>query len=170
MKDWDFRYDLLPLKDKIFRLAQRITLSREEAEDITQETLIRVWNKREELQEVKSVEAYCLTVCRNLALDRGEKKDNRNLSLEETTCDPADSSCNADECMVRDERLSWVNRLFNQLPDKQRTVMQLRDMEGHSYREIAAIMGISEEQVKVSLFRARQWIRKEYEKIEAYGL
>lgn len=170
MKDWDFRHDLLPLKDKIFRLAQRITLSREEAEDITQETLLRVWSKREELQGVESVEAYCLTVCRNLSIDRSEKKENRNLSLEEAACDPMDGSHNADERMARDERRVWVNRLFNRLPEKQRTVMQLRDIEGHSYRETAAIMGISEEQVKVNLFRARQWIRKEYEKIESYGL
>lgn len=170
MKDWDFRHDLLPLKDKIFRLAQRITLSRTEAEDITQETLVRVWGKRGELQEVESVEAYCLTVCRNLSIDRSAKKENRNLSLEEAACDPADGSRTADERMAHDERLMWVNRLFNRLPEKQRAVMQLRDIEGHSYREIAAILGLSEEQVKVNLFRARQWIRKEYEKIETYGL
>lgn len=170
MKDWDFRNDLLPLKEKIFRLALRITLDRAEAEDITQETLVRVWNKRAEWREIRSVEAYCLTVGRRLALDRHARKETGNLSLEEAGCDPADSACPADERLVRDERLAWVNRLFNRLPEKQRSVMQLRDIEGFSYRETADILGISEDQVKVNLFRARQWIKRQFEKIDAYGL
>ena len=71
----DFRNDILPLKDKLSRLALRITFDRAEAEDIVQETMIRVWNKRDEWHELESVEAYCLTVTRNLAIDRSEKKD-----------------------------------------------------------------------------------------------
>lgn len=60
MKTIDFRYDLLPLKDKVFRLALRITQSREEAEDITQDTLLKAWERREELAGVKSIEALSL--------------------------------------------------------------------------------------------------------------
>jgi len=170
MKYRDFRHDLLPLKEKIFRLALRVTLDRAEAEDITQETLIRVWDKREELSEIRSVEAYCLTVARRLALDRREKKEARNLSLEEAACEPADTARAADERLVHDERLMWVHRLLNRLPEKQRAVMQLRDVEGHSYREIADILEISEDQVRVNLFRARQWIKQQFEKIDTYGL
>ena len=84
MQDIDFRYDLLPLKNKLFRLALRITLDSAEAEDVTSDTLIKVWNKREELRGVESIEAYCMTVCRNLALDRHEKKEAQTLSLELT--------------------------------------------------------------------------------------
>ena len=58
MKEIDFRHDLLPLKDKIFRLALRITLRADEAEDITEETLVRAWEKRGELAQVNSLEAY----------------------------------------------------------------------------------------------------------------
>lgn len=170
MKDLDFRYDLLPLKDKLFRLAYRITLHTAEAEDITQDTLIRVWNKRHELEDVRSLEAYCLTVCRNLANDRRELSEAQNLSLDGTPCDAPDNSPEADSRMEYDERLQWVHRLLAKLPEKQRTILQLRDIEGHSYREIADIVGVSEEQVKVNLFRARRWIKEQYEKIENYGL
>lgn len=170
MKDLDFRYDLLPLKDKLFRLAYRITLHTAEAEDITQDTLIRVWNKRHELEDVRSLEAYCLTVCRNLASDRRELSEAQNLSLDGTPCDAPDNSPEADSRMEHDERLQWVHRLLAKLPEKQRTILQLRDIEGHSYREIADIVGVSEEQVKVNLFRARRWIKEQYEKIENYGL
>ena len=170
MQDIDFRYDLLPLKNKLFRLALRITLDSAEAEDVTSDTLIKVWNKREELRGVESIEAYCMTVCRNLALDRHEKKEAHNLSLEANEIDAADNSFTPDEQLERDEKLRKVHELFNQLPERQRTIMQLRDIEEKSYREIATIMGVSEEVVKVTLFRARQAIRKQYDKIENYGL
>ncbi|MBQ5880819.1 MAG: RNA polymerase sigma factor [Bacteroidaceae bacterium] len=170
MKDWDFRYDLLPLKDKLFRVAYRITLHTAEAEDITQDTLIRVWNKRHELEDVRSLEAYCLTVCRNLANDRRELHEAQNLSLDGTPCDAPDNADKVDSRMERDERLQWVHRLMAKLPEKQRTILHLRDIEGHSYHEIADILGVSEEQVKVNLFRARRWIKEQYEKIENYGL
>ena len=168
MQDIDFRYDLLPLKNKLFRLALRITLDSAEAEDVTSDTLIKVWNKREELRGVESIEAYCMTVCRNLALDRHEEA--QNLSLEANEIDAADNSFTPDEQLERDEKLRKVHELFNQLPERQRTIMQLRDIEEKSYREIATIMGVSEEVVKVTLFRARQAIRKQYDKIENYGL
>lgn len=75
MQKINFRNDILPLKDKLFRLALRITFDRAEAEDIVQETLIRVWNKRDEWKQFDSIEAYCLTVAKNLAIDRSERKD-----------------------------------------------------------------------------------------------
>ena len=170
MKVTDFRQDLLPLKDILFRLALRITTDTAEAEDVTEETLVRVWNRRHELAEVRSIEAYCLTICRNLALDRTAKREAQNISLEEQPIDPADTGSAADERMMHAERLRWVHVLFNRLPEKQRSVLQLRDIEGKSYRETADILGITEDQVKVTLFRARQAIRKQYEKIDNYGL
>ena len=92
MKEIDFRHDLLPLKDKIFRLALRITLRADEAEDITEETLVRAWEKRGELAQVNSLEAYCLTAARNLALDTIAKKEHQNLALSEDAFDRPDAS------------------------------------------------------------------------------
>ena len=83
MKEISFRNDVLPLKDKLFRLALRITLNREEAEDIVQDTLIKVWNSRDKWQQLDSIEAYSLTIARNLSLDRIKKMENQNGSLED---------------------------------------------------------------------------------------
>ena len=69
MKKISFRNDILPMKDSLFRLALRITLSREEAEDIVQDTLIKVWNRRESWDTIENIEAFSLTICRNMALD-----------------------------------------------------------------------------------------------------
>lgn len=83
MQEISFRNDILPLKDKLFRLALRITFDRAEAEDVVQETLIRVWNKRDEWTKFGSIEAYCLTVAKNLAIDRSERKDAQTVERHE---------------------------------------------------------------------------------------
>ena len=170
MKEIDFRRDLLPHKDKLYRLALRITLQRPEAEDVVQETLIRAWERREELGNVESVEAYLLTVCRNLAIDKREKKDNQNVSLGEEEMEFPASDISPQERLEYEERLRRVHELFSKLPERQRTVMQLRDIEGLSYRETAQAMGITEDVVRVTLHRARAAIRQAFEKAEYYGL
>lgn len=169
MQEISFRNDILPLKDKLFRLALRITQNSAEAEDIVQDTLIKVWNKRDEWLSLDSVEAYCLTVCRNLAIDRDRLKVSQHEELTEEAKEKPDASGPYEE-LVREERMRLVHRLLNGLPERQRTVMQLRDIEEKSYKEIATIMDLTEEQVKVTLFRARQRIRQQYMKIENYGL
>ena len=85
MQEISFRNDILPLKDKLFRLALRITLDRAEAEDVVQDTMIRVWNKRDEWSQFESVEAYCLTVAKNLAIDRSQKKEAQNVEDRKST-------------------------------------------------------------------------------------
>lgn len=63
-----------------------------------------------------------------------------------------------------------INRLVDELPEKQRLIMQLRDIEGESYKKIAALLNLTEEQVKVNLFRARQKVKQRYLEIDEYGL
>ena len=172
MKKISFRNDILPLKNELYRLALRITLNPAEAEDIVQETMIKVWNRRDQWDEIESIEAFCLTICRNLSLDKMHKMENQNQSLDEGVHDAPDRSfsSNPEEQAMQQDRLALIRRLIDALPEKQRTVMQLRDFEGKSYKEIASIMAISEEQVKINIFRARQAIRQKYIETEKYGL
>lgn len=160
MKPIDFTRDLLPLKDKIFRLALRVCLDRTEAEDITQDVLLRAWERRKELSEVDSVEAWVLTVTRRLAIDRIRKSENRNVPLDEQAEMQLDNRRTAQEQMEHEERMQQVHRLFNLLPEKQRTVLQLRDIEGKNVCEVAAIMGLTEENIKVITHRARQNLKQ----------
>ena len=172
MKRISFRNDILPLKNELYRLALRITLNPAEAEDIVQETMIKVWNKREQWNDIESIEAFCLTICRNISLDKMRKMENQNQSLEESEHDAPDQSysSNPEEQAMQQDKLMLIRRLINALPEKQRSAMQLRDFEGKSYKEIAQIMDISEEQVKINIFRARQTIRQKFLETEEYGL
>lgn len=170
MKKVSFRNDVLPLKNELFRLALRITLNRVEAEDIVQDTLIKVWDRRFEWESIDSIEAFSLTVCRNLSLDRLRKKENSNDSLEDVNIAEPVASSNPQDQMIQEDRVSLVRQIIDSLPEKQRSCMQLRDFEGKSYKEIAQVLDITEEQVKVNIFRARQMVKQKYLKLDNYGL
>ena len=172
MKKISFRADILPLKNNLYRLALRITLNPAEAEDVVQETMMKVWNRREQWEQIESIEAFCLTICRNLALDKTRKMTGTEQSLDTDEYDAPDHShtANPEEQAIQQDRIQLVRRLIDNLPEKQRSIMQLRDFESRSYKEIAAIMGISEEQVKINIFRARQTIKQKYIQAEEYGL
>ena len=167
----DFRTDILPLKNELYRLALRITLNPADAEDVVQDTMIKVWKKREQWDKIESIEAFCLTICRNLAIDKTRKADNQSEQLSEND-DPPDLSytSNPEEQAVQKDRVSLVRQLIDSLPEKQRSCMQLRDIEGKSYKEIADVIGINEQQVKINIFRARQAIKQKFIETEKYGL
>ena len=171
MKEISFQNDVLPLKNKLFRLALRITLNREEAEDVVQDTLIKVWNARDRWQELDSIEAYRLTIARNLSLDRIKKMENQNDSLEEQNTERLDENTSTpSERMIQKDKLDIVRNIIDELPEKQRSCLQLRDIEGKSYKEIADILSITEDQVKVNIFRARQTVKQRFQQFDRYGL
>ena len=164
MKEISFKNDVLPLKDKLFRVALRITSNREEAEDIVQDTLMKLWNQRDEWGAIQNMETYAMTICRNLALDIIEKRERQNISLDETVHDRPDNSRTQDEALIRQQQMDRIQTIIQQLPEKQRTIILLRDIEEKPYQEIADIMGLSLSDVKVNLFRARQTVKNKINK------
>ena len=159
----NFQSDILPLKNELYRMALRITMNPAEAEDVVQETMMKVWNKRDSWEQIDSIEAFCLTICRNLSLDKARRMDNQTQSPD-ASIQPHDLrvASNPEEQTIQNDRVRLVRQLINALPEKQRSCMQLRDMEGKSYKDIATILDITEEQVKVNIFRARQTIREKF--------
>ena len=146
-------------------MALRITMNAADAEDVVQETMMKVWNRRDQWNQIESIEAFCLTICRNVSLDKVRRMDNQTQSLD-AAYDPKDQgvASNPEEQAIQSDRVRLVRQMINQLPEKQRSCMQLRDMEGKSYKDIATILDITEEQVKVNIFRARQTIREKFKK------
>ena len=140
---------VLPLKDRLFRVAWCILRSKEEAEDIVQDVMLKVW--RDEKGKVENLAAYCYTMARNLALNRLVLKDNRSKELEgayeqEVQEQPLEN-------IIRTEKMKLLYRMIDGLPGLQRDVVQLRDMEGLSYRDMAKTLQVTEEQVKAETSR-----------------
>lgn len=164
----DFQKDILPLKDRLFRLALRITLNRQEAEDIVQDTLIKIWNARDKWETIDSMEAFALTITRNLSLDSIKRLGNNENMLEDSKADRPDYANTPSEHVIQQDKLTIVKKIINALPEKQRSCMQLRDIEGKSYKDIAQILKITEDQVKVNIFRARQTVKQRFEEIDGF--
>lgn len=169
MKTYSFHTDVLPLKNQLFRLALRITLDRGDAEDVVQDTMLKVWNRREQWDRIDSMEAFCLTICRNLALDKVRRMKSQPQEAAPPTAQMADNSpsANPEEQAVQRDRVRLLRQLISQLPEKQRTCIHLRDFEGKSYKDIAAIMDITEQQVKVNIHRARQTVKERFYNIDS---
>ena len=159
MNENRFRHEVLPLKDRLFRLALRITLNREDAEDIVQETMVRAWREMQQ-QDIGNMEAFCTTICHNLSIDHRQRREQQNITFDTSLHDVADIAPNADERISHEERISQLRMLLDQLPEKQRIAIQLRDIEGQTYRDIAQIMQITENDVKINIFRARQRLKE----------
>lgn len=164
-----FDLTVLPIRNKLFRFAYMLVNSRSEAEDIVQDALMKLWLKRDELANINNVEAWSMTIVKNLAYDRLRKKKGRNIVGISPEIIKQDGV--ASEMTVEiGENLSHVYHCIDSLPERQKQVIHLREIEGHSYKEIGSIMGIDENLVKVTLFRARDNLRKKILKIENYGL
>jgi len=167
----DFNKDVMPLKNKLYRLALRILHNHEEAQDITQETLIRLWQRRDSLPTPLDAEKLGLTMCHNLSLDALERAGRQNITIDTENEDSlADSAQTPLEQLTAQDQHDQVLEIIKKLPPRQQTIIQLREIEGKSYKEIAEIMQLSEEQIKVNLFRARQCLKHIYQNNTNNGL
>ena len=147
----------------LFRVALRVTMNREESEDVVQDTLMRLWQRRDELEGISNIESFALKIAYNRALDCNERMANKSVSLVEEKHDRIDmQQQQPDQKLVHDEQMAKIADIISSLPEKQRTIVQLRDIEGKTYKEIAEILSITESDVKVTLFRTRNKIKENF--------
>lgn len=165
----EFQKSVLPVQDKLYRFALRILGSAEDAEDVVQDVLMKIWNQGSDLGEKVNVEAWCMRMAKNLSLDRLKSGHRRFQQQMEVLPEAHDPQLTPDRITEQAELMKRIHQLIAQLPEKQRMVIQLRDIEGHSYQEIADMIEISLDQVKVNLFRARKQLRKQLQLTESYG-
>ena len=157
MENISFRTTVLPLSDRLYRLALRITMNKAEAEDVVQDTLLKVWECRDNWNRINNLEAFAIATCRNRAIDVVKRAGRDTENLDEMV---HFSSQTRHEQLEAREEISLVRRLMDSLHEVQRTIMLLRDIEGKTYQEIAQTLDISETQVKVYLHRARTKIKE----------
>lgn len=158
MKVEEFNAEVLPVKNKLFRIALRYLNNQEDAEDIVQETLLRLWKRKDKLAELKSIEAFAVTITKNLCLDklRAKKFDGGEVEdyMMQTDRTPYVSA-------EVNDAVSKVYEIMKSLPEQQRMVLQLRDVEGYSNEEAAEMLGMNVVTLRVNLSRARKKIREE---------
>lgn len=165
----DFTHKILPIKDKLFRFSLRIVRNSAIAEDVVQEVFIKLWNKRDQLDQLHNVEAWCMKATRNLSIDKLRSKHSK-VGFIPDGYDVSSTAATPDRITESNDTISRVKTMMENLPEKQKLVMQLRDIEEMTYQEISDTLDMPMSQVKVYLFRARQQIRRQLINSESYGL
>jgi RNA polymerase sigma-70 factor (ECF subfamily) len=168
MNQNDFVKIINPFRDKIFRLAKRLLTSTEEAEDAMQEVLVKLWKKNNILNEYKSIEALAMTITKNYCLD--QLKSKRALNLHITHNNYKDQQSTAEQKAEDNDSLQWVEKIINELPEQQRILIQLRDIEQYEYAEIAKIVEMTESAIRTTLSRTRKIIREKMQQKHNYGI
>lgn len=157
-----------PVKDKIYRLALRLLISREAAEDATQEVILKLWSRNNKLKEYANLEAFAMTVTKNHCFDQLKLKQNNNLKIVHSNYDNNEN--NQHRQLEIEDELDQVTRILSLLPEQQKLIFQLRDVEQYDYEEIAEITQMNETAIRVALSRARKKIREELIKKHNYGI
>ena len=156
-----FQTNILPIRHKLYRFALRITVHTQEAEDVVQEVLEKIWKTPEtQTEQVKNWEAWCMTLTRNRSLDKSRSQNQRRTAPINALQDFQTQTLNPAQHTESGDTVAFVKRLMQQLPEKQRLVMHLRDVEELTYEEIAETLNLSLDQVKINLHRARKTIRE----------
>jgi len=165
----NFTQQIIPIKDRLYRFALRMVNNAAEAEDVVQEVLIKLWHKREELPHIKNLEAWSIRLTRNLSVDKLRTKKHHIESID-TQFNAASPNQNPAQLAESKDTLNRIHQLIQTLPENQKLVLQLRDIEELSYKEIAELLEMSMNQVKVNLFRGRQALKSVLVKKEIYEL
>ncbi|MDY0779672.1 sigma-70 family RNA polymerase sigma factor [Tenacibaculum sp. IB213877] len=168
MNQSDFLKAVLPFKDKVFRLAKRLLVSTEEAEDATQELYFKLWKNKHKLSDYNNIEAFAMTMTKNYCYDRLKSKQASNLTLVHSNYKEKETSL--DKKVEHNDSVNQVHQLIESLPEQQKIIIQLRDIEQYDFDEICKMVDMKPTAVRVALSRARKTIREELIKKHNYGV
>lgn len=162
----DFKIKVLPVSKKVLRFAAHFLKNEDEARDVVQDVFLKLWQKKEELDQVENMEAFVMRMTRNRCLDIIRAQ--RLVPMDaETDRQLKQASTDVHSSIELSESAGQVRQLIDQLPELQRQVMHMRDIEQLEYEEIAELTGLQVNAIRVNLSRARKKVRDEYLKMNS---
>ena len=159
-----FKQLLLPLYPRLHRMALRYLANAEDAEDMVQEVYLKLWSKRDILPEMHDVESYCLSLTKNMCIDRLRLVEVEEIDINDIP-QPIATTDDVDEDVERRDAIAHIRQIIGTLPEKQQQVITLRDMRDYSFEEIEQQTGLAATNIRVLLSRARKTIRERFERI-----
>lgn len=167
MNQIEFTSLVVPFKDKLYRLAKRILVSKDEAEDAVQEVLLKLWKGKQNIENYKNPEAFAITMTKNYCLDRLKSKQASNLKIVHSNYKTSE---NVERNIEANDEVAIVFKIMETLPEQQKIVIQLRDVEQFEFSEIAKMLDSNETAIRVALSRARKTVRDAMIKKYNYGI
>lgn len=164
----DFKTEVLPMSNKLLRIALQILQNDEEAKDVLQDTFLKLWQKREELIQVDNLEAFAVRMTRNRCLD--VIRSRKTISIDGTGKNHFPERQTDTDLLELSDSANLIRQVIGKLPEMQRTIIHLRDVEQLDYDEIAEATDLNVNSIRVNLSRARKKVRDEILKIYNYGI
>ena len=164
-----FKKELIPIKDRLFRLAKTLLQNREDAEDALQEVYMKLWNNKEIIEDLKSPEAYAMKIMKNYCLDKLKSRKNKHM-VEIKEPEIGKEHITPFSSVSFDNLKDLMLKLFSALPEQQRMIIHMRDIEHYSYDEISEVTGMNVNAIRVNLSRARKNVKGNYIKIRNYEI
>ena len=159
---------VLPTQGRLFRLAKLFLRNREEAEDTLQEVLLKLWTNRQQLESYQSVEAFAVQMTRNLCLDKLKSKAYQTTTGDTDWQDIGTESVSPYQQTELADSAALMRKLMEALSDQQKLILHLRDVEEYSFEEIQEVTGMTVNNIRVILSRARKEVRDGYLKANNY--
>ncbi|MCK5135114.1 MAG: sigma-70 family RNA polymerase sigma factor [Bacteroidales bacterium] len=164
MKSLEFKLLVMPFSSRLYRMAFRLMNNREEAEDIVQEVYVKLWEMRNELNNYNSIEALSIRITRNLCLDHLRRRKINQNALKAEKLKEEGYSVTPAENLEKKEEAEIIHTLIAALPEPQRSLVHLRHLEEKEYEEIAEMVNMNVNAIRVSISRARKQMREMLEK------
>jgi len=164
MKSSEFKLLVMPYSSRLYRMAFRLMNSREEAEDIVQEVYVKLWGMRNEIEKYNSIEALSIRITRNLCLDHLRRRKVNHDAMKAEQYKESSYPETPSENLEKKENAELVHKLISALPEPQRSLVHLRHLEGKEYEEIAEMVNMNVNAIRVSISRARKQMRALVEK------
>jgi len=162
-----FKIQALPVREKVYRLSLRMLGCDADAEDVAQEVMLKLWTMRDQLAAYRNVEALAVQIGKNICINKLKARKHTSEHAFDHMQEPSPTP---EQQLEAADSMATVARIIDRLPETQRMVIRLRDIEGYQPAEIAGIMGCEESAVRVNLSRARKKVKEEFFKINKFCL
>ncbi len=166
MKDQTFQEQLISLSDTIYPMVYRLLNDESLACDAVQDVIIKLWDRRKQLSNHPNIVGYALLTARNHCLDKLKEKHPDQISIESTMM--VKSNHSGHEGLELSELVQIIQVILEKVPENQREVMVMRDLDGYEFEEISAALDLPITHLRVLLSRARKTVRIELQKIYSY--
>ena len=169
MQSKAFKEWVQPLSNKLYSTALRMVVNREDARDIVQEAILKLWEKRKQIKDLDNRDAWAMKIVINKSLDWLKKHKPIYMDLNDQTFQWSNNE-EIDQHLYHKEQLNTIHHLVQKMSPIQKTIFELRELQGKSYQEIADILEIDINQVKVNLHRIRKKLKEHCEALDKYGI
>lgn len=164
MNAQEFKQRFMPYHRLLYRVAFHLTGNVQDAEDLLQDTYLKLWQKRDDLREEAVTQAYLVTLMRNLLRDQQRlKRIDSSAELKDELSPPDER--NLDHQIDAKDEASQMEGLINQLPERDGKIIRMHLVEEHSYEEIEKKTGLSQGNIRIIVMRTRQKLKQQFTKL-----